>query len=141
MSLPAALKTKIKDTILGPEYQLSVAFVSKATIRHLNKTYRQLDEPTDVLSFPLSATEGELIFNRGMIAKKAPEFEKNYADYFLFLFIHGLLHLKGLDHGSTMEAEEARLLQLFLSHAPSHRRRPRHRKLRHQGGGRSRRAR
>ena len=58
---------------------------------------------SNVLSFPLSPTSGEIL-----ICKAAA---KPYSVG--FLFIHGLLHLKGLRHGVTMEHEEDRLLKRF----------------------------
>lgn len=58
---------------------------------------------SNVLAFPLSKTSGEIV-----ICKAAA---KPYtAD---FLFIHGLLHLKGYKHGGIMEREEAKLIKKF----------------------------
>jgi probable rRNA maturation factor len=98
----------MKDVVLGESYELSVAVVSKEKIRSLNHQYRGKDTPTDILSFPLDDTTGEIYINVDMTKKKAVEFDKTYEDYLAFLFIHGLVHLKGYDHGGTMERIEAK---------------------------------
>jgi len=111
-SLPFSL---LKDAILGKKYELSIAVVTPKEIQKPNKIYREKDEATDVLSFRLEKKSGELLLCPTIIKKKAPLFEKNYEDYFLFAVIHGMLHLKGMDHGSTMEAEEKRFLRKFTN--------------------------
>jgi len=104
---------KIKDEILGKRYELSFAFIDKKRSRFLNKTYRQKDEPTDILSFPLEKDRGEILICKEMAKKKAkkfyltmPELGGSFANYLLFLVIHGNLHLKGMKHGDKMERYE-----------------------------------
>ncbi len=100
----------IKDEILGSEYELSLVFISPATSRTLNRTHRGLDKSTDVLSFPLSKTSGEIFIDLATTEKMAPEFDMPLKKFVAFLFIHGCLHLIGMDHGATMEkAEKANL--------------------------------
>ncbi len=104
---------KIKREILGKQYELSFAFISKNKIKELNKKYRQIDEPTDVLSFQLEknlpdgkAGVGEILICRSLAKIKAPKFGMTFPDYLLFLVIHAVLHLKGLVHGDKMERHE-----------------------------------
>ena len=104
---------KIKEDILGKQYELSFAFISKNRIKLLNKTYRKKDEPTDILSFPLSKNSGEILICKEMADKKAVKFFPTSQtlrgareEYILFLVIHGMLHLKGLHHGDRMEKYE-----------------------------------
>lgn len=97
---------KIKDDILGKHYELSFAFIDKKRSKFLNKTYRQKDEPTDILSFPLEKNKGEILICKEIAKIKAPKFEMNFKNYLLFLVIHGNLHLKGLEHGVNMERYE-----------------------------------
>lgn len=92
---------KLKNEILGENYGLSVFFLSDARMKELNSVYRKKDYAANVLSFPLSKTEGEILINKIYRGKK-------YADY---LFIHSLLHLAGLKHGQKMDAEEAKIMQ------------------------------
>lgn len=96
----------IKNEILGKQYELSFAFISKNRIKLLNNTYRKKDEPTDILSFPLSKNSGEILICKTVAKTKASSFGKNLQEYILFLVIHGMLHLKGLHHGDRMEKYE-----------------------------------
>lgn len=103
----------IKNKILGKKYELSVIIVNKSKIQKLNKQYRDINKPTDILSFPLSDNFGEIYINPEMTKIEAEKFERKYENFFAFLFIHGLVHLKGFDHGSTMESIEARFRKQF----------------------------
>ena len=104
--LPRLPFAQMKEAVLGKDYILSVAIVDEATIQRLNKTYRQKDYPTDILSFPLSDTEGEMFLNLEQSRLEAPKFDREFDNFLGFLFIHGLVHLKGFDHGGKMENEE-----------------------------------
>ncbi len=91
--------------MLGEAYDLSLAFIGDKKALTLNQTLRSKNKIANVLSFPLSKTSGEILIN------KKQAIRDNFSlDY---LFIHGLLHLKGLDHGSRMEREEEKLIKLF----------------------------
>ena len=111
--LPRLAFADMKDVALGKNYSLTVAIVSSAHIKKLNKIYRNIDKPTDILSFPLSKTEGEIYINIPETKKEAVKFDRDFENFFGFLFIHGLVHLKGFDHSSTMERIEARLRKKF----------------------------
>ncbi len=101
--LPRVAFLDIKNAVVGRKYELSLVFCGDALSRKLNKTYRDKDKPTNVLSFPISETSGEIFIN--------PRRLKNFS--VKFLFIHGLLHLKGFEHGDTMEKREKALLKKF----------------------------
>lgn len=96
----------LKNDILGKEYSLSIAFVNEKKSRELNKKYRQKDKATNVLSFALSKNLGELILCKPVINREAKNLGKTTLDWLRFLTIHGMLHLKGLDHGKKMEKLE-----------------------------------
>src|SRR3989344_8305641 len=106
--LPKLLYAQMKETVLGKEYELSVIIVNKNKIKKLNKEYRGIDKATDIISFPLSESFGEMYINLDMAKSEAKKFDRTYENFLAFLFIHGLAHLKGFDHGSTMESIEAR---------------------------------
>lgn len=108
------LFVSIKDKILGKKYELGVAYVGDTKIRNLNRIYRNKDYATDILSFPLSETSGDIFINPNILKKKAPDFNMTEKEYTLFLIIHGCLHLKGYDHGSEMEKLEKKFLKSFL---------------------------
>ncbi len=97
---------EIKNDILGKEYSLSVAYVSEDKSQEINKKYRNKDKPTNVLSFSLRENEGELILCKAVIQREAKDFDKTFDQFLLFLVIHGMLHLKGLEHSSTMDKAE-----------------------------------
>lgn len=103
--------------VLGKEYDLSVVLVGNRRSQKLNAKYRGKDKPTNVLSFPLSKTEGELFLDLGIIEREARKQKENPHRYLTYIFIHGLLHLEGLDHGSIMEQKEQHLLDTW--HAQS----------------------
>ena len=111
--LPRLPFTSLKETVLGKRYTLSIVFIGDALSRRLNKTYRSKDAPANVLSFPLSPEEGELFINPRQARRDAPAFDLTLPAFLLLLVIHGMLHLKGHAHGSSMEKKERLLLQKF----------------------------
>lgn len=104
---------EIKDLILGKDYKLSLVFIGNAKSKELNKTYRDKDYPTNVLSFPLDKNSGEIFLTPSVAKKESVKFGKNYKNFVGFLFIHGILHLKGMQHGSTMEKAEIKFCKKF----------------------------
>jgi probable rRNA maturation factor len=103
----------MKEAVLGRKYQLNLAIVSAAHMRLLNKTYRGIDKATDILSFPLDRAEGEMYICLSETRREAKNFGRTYDNFLRFLFIHGLVHLKGHDHGATMERMEAKVRTRF----------------------------
>jgi len=97
---------KIKQDILGREYSLSIAYVSEKKSREINKKYRNIDKPTNVLSFALYKNMGEIILCKSIIKKELKKFNKTFEQLLGFLVIHGMLHLKGMKHSSKMEEAE-----------------------------------
>ena len=103
------------------EAEISLAFVDNPTIHQLNQRYLQHDEPTDVLSFPLSEPNsrrlaGELVIG-AQVAKAQAEARGHPVDAELALYvIHGLLHLCGYDDntpagGAVMHQRERHYLR------------------------------
>ena len=111
--LPNLPFCKIKNFILGEKYELSFVFIGDARSRKLNKEYRKIDKPTNILTFPLNKTSGEIFINFTRSKKESPRFDRTTKSFIGFLFIHGLLHLKGFSHGSTMEEEERKICKKF----------------------------
>ncbi|MEZ0209188.1 MAG: rRNA maturation RNase YbeY [Candidatus Paceibacterota bacterium] len=104
----------VKEKLLGKQYNLTVVFCTPKESQEKNKTYRGKDYPTNILSFPLSDTEGEIYISLSTARKDAKQFEMTYEQFLHLLFIHGCLHLKGHDHGSTMEELEDKYLKAFF---------------------------
>ena len=107
---------KIKDEILGKNYELSIVLVGGKKIKSLNKKYRKKDVRTDVLSFEIDKNMGEIFICPEIAKIKSANFEpplqsfvepkKKFPEYLLFLVIHANLHLKGMQHSSKMERYE-----------------------------------
>ena len=95
----------IKDSVMGKNYSLSLVFVGKKESHKINLAYRGKDKSTNVLSFPLDKNSGEIFI--------CPEIAKKEGHPVGFLFIHGLLHLKGYSHGDMMERAEEKLCKKF----------------------------
>lgn len=104
---------EIKKEILGNKYELSFSFVTKKQIQEVNNKYRNKNEPTDVLSFPLSKNSGEILLCKEVAKIKAPNFDMGFKKYLNFLLIHAVLHLKGFLHGDKMERAEKKYIQKF----------------------------
>ena len=95
---------KVKNQVLGEKYDLSFSYAGSDEMRRLNKLYRKKDYSANVLSFPLSPNEGEILINK--------KYQKN-GDLSFYLFIHSLLHLSGLKHGKKMDAKELDIMKKF----------------------------
>jgi probable rRNA maturation factor len=104
---------KIKKAVLGSNYDLSLVFIGPKKMQELNRTYRGLNKSTDILSFPLSKTSGEMFICKSETRKMAKEFDRTYDNFLLYLFVHGLVHLKGYDHSPRMDKLEAKFRKQF----------------------------
>jgi rRNA maturation RNase YbeY len=111
--LPNVPFLPIKEAILGKTYDLTITFCSPKESQDLNRTYRNKDYPTNILSFPLSEKEGEIYICLSTSRKDATKFEMSYIKFLHLLVIHGCFHLKGHEHGSTMEQLEDTYLKRF----------------------------
>ena len=103
----------VKNTVLGKAYRLALIFVPAADIKKWNKIYRGKNQATDVLSFPLSKSEGEIYVCLAEAKKEAKKIGQPLSKFIVSLFIHGLVHLKGHDHGATMDSIEAKTRRKF----------------------------
>ncbi len=103
---------KILQELDKDQWEVSVLFCDDPFIQNLNRTYRQIDSPTDILSFEDGTEypdeEGTQWISAGDIAISVPTFLRNAADFGVSeseelsrLLIHGLLHLSGMDHGEA----------------------------------------
>lgn len=112
-TLPRVAFADIAKSALGPRYHLSVVVTSPARMKELNTIYRDKKEPTDILSFPLTGDEGEIYLCLEEAAREARKFGREFENFVAFLFIHGCVHLKGYDHGATMERIESGLRKKY----------------------------
>ena len=98
----------------GLRGDVTLAFVSDARIRTLNRTWRGVDKATDVLSFPAEEPRhlGDIVIASGVAARQARDAGHDEETEHRVLALHGLLHLAGYDHeqdDGAMARVEARL--------------------------------
>lgn len=117
-STPRVPFLQMKNAVLGKSYELSVVFIPPQKMKALNKEYRKKDSSTDILAFPLSKKNGEIYLCMQDVKRKAPQFAMTTPDYLKFLFVHGMLHLEGYDHGQKMETLEQKFCKLLRIKAP-----------------------
>lgn len=113
-TLPRVPFENIKREILGGSYELSLVLIGDKLGKRLNQEHKSKNTPTNVLSFPISKSEGEIFLNVRRAQRDAKKFEHTQREHIAFLFIHGCLHLKGQTHGRQMEKDEERLLKKLL---------------------------
>jgi probable rRNA maturation factor len=111
--VPSLPFSAVKDYVLGKKYDLSLVFADEKTAQNLNIERRGKDYVPNILSFPYGKDFGEIFIHLPTAKKQAPDFEMGFEEYILFLFIHGCLHLKGMEHSSTMEKRERTILNKF----------------------------
>jgi len=120
----------------GKDAEVSVSFVSNNEIRKLNKTYRNKDSVTDVLSFPLTSEDGtvelnpetgavqlgDVVISLETAVKQAQNYGHSLEREIGFLTVHSMLHLLGYDHETSQldqrimrEKEESVLEKLGIS--------------------------
>jgi len=112
------LLQKIASSVTDKDIELVVT--TNDEIQQINKEYRNIDKPTDVLSFPYEKMPmsplGSIVISQDFVLLKAQELGHTPLDEFTLLFIHGLLHLLGYDHeidDGQMRIEEERLINEF----------------------------
>lgn len=112
--LKKLIKYAIKYMKLG-NVEFNVIFVDNERIRQLNKTYRNKDSETDVITFRLADYEnvvfedvtilGDVYISLDKAHSQSIEYGHSYLRELSFLMIHGFLHLLGYDH-MTLEDEK-----------------------------------
>ncbi len=103
----------MKNAVLGKSYLLSLSFVGATRAQQFNMQYRKKDYVPNVLSFPLDDTTGEIIICPQVAKSEAKKFDLTVDGYIAYLFIHGCVHLKGHDHGDTMDKLERKFMRQF----------------------------
>ncbi len=101
--------------------EVSVTFTDNEGIRELNNKFRQIDRPTDVLSFPLFDFDGEseeppvddimnmlgdIVISLEKAKEQAEEYGHSFEREVAFLCVHSMLHLLGYDHETSEEDDK-----------------------------------
>ena len=100
------------------EGDVSVLLTGDAAVRELNRAWRGIDRPTNVLSFPaakqaagLPPLLGDIAIAYETVAREAAEEGKSFLHHLAHLAVHGYLHLMGYDHQTDSEAEAMEALE------------------------------
>ena len=100
---------------LSGSFEISITFTDNEGIHELNKTYRNIDRPTDVLSFPQIDYEngeraagalGDIVLSLERAQEQADEFGHSFERECAFLTAHSTLHLLGYDHEISDEDDK-----------------------------------
>ncbi|AZR73154.1 rRNA maturation RNase YbeY [Anoxybacter fermentans] len=79
--------------------EVSILITNNAEIQKLNAKYRQINAPTDVLSFPMDEEYlGDIVISMDKVIEQAEEYGHSIERELAFLTVHGMLHLFGYDH-------------------------------------------
>lgn len=117
-----------KEGLSAENMEISVTFATKDEIRQLNKAYRNVDNHTDVLSFPLiddfnrledydeEGTDEQIMLGDVVIClekakEQAEEYGHSLQREIVYLFVHSLCHLLGYDHMTDEDKTEMRSLE------------------------------
>ena len=100
------------------DYEVSLSFVDNEEIHILNKEYRSVDRPTDVLSFPLLDDEfdielgekalGDIVISLERALEQSEEYNHSFEREVCFLVCHSMFHLMGYDHDNDENTKEMR---------------------------------
>ncbi len=106
---------------LGVSGEICIKIVDESESQNLNHTYRNKNQPTNVLSFPAeiphfveSAYLGDLAICADVVTQEAKEQNKQLNHHWAHMTIHGILHILGYDHIEDDEAEEMEALEVEL---------------------------
>jgi probable rRNA maturation factor len=109
---------KIASKLTNKEVELIVT--DSDSIQEINRLHRNIDAPTDVLSFPYEEMPmsplGSIVISSWHVETLSDELGHTKDDELALLFIHGILHLLGYDHevdNGEMRKEEKRLIEEF----------------------------
>ena len=120
MLLRRAVEATLDYEQYGNPCEVSVTFTDNEGIHELNKKFRGIDRPTDVLSFPLfdyagdgeeppvddfKGMLGDIVLSLEKAAAQAEEYGHSFAREAAFLTVHSMLHLLGYDHETSEEDE------------------------------------
>lgn len=107
----AAVSARYKDS------EVSITLVNDKQIHKLNKQYRAIDKPTNVLSFELGddVLLGDIFISLDTVKKEAVAAGISVPEHTAHMIVHGMLHLQGYDHINDKDAEimEAKEIQIL----------------------------
>lgn len=104
----------------GGAAEVSILLADDETVQALNRRHRDVDRPTNVLSFaigaapggPLPRMLGDVVLADGVVVREAEAQGKSVSAHLSHLVVHGVLHLLGYDHEADPEAETMEALEV-----------------------------
>ena len=114
---------KIANAVVGKKYEnseVSVILTNDKEIQEINKEYRNIDKPTNVLSFELGddILLGDIYISVDTVQREAKVENITVVDHTAHMLVHGVLHLLGYDHikddeAEIMEEKETKILKKY----------------------------
>lgn len=117
------LQVTLKHLNISKSYEVALILVSEKRIHEINKTFRNIDRATDVISFAMLEGEdfqidsedlGDIYINIRAVYEQAVAYGHSIRREFCFLFTHGLLHCLGYDHMDVKGEKEMFTLQEII---------------------------
>jgi probable rRNA maturation factor len=101
-------KSKLRNSKLLKSKTVTLVFLDPVPMKKINKQFRGKNKPTDVLSFAPVEEEsiGEILFCLDVLKKQAKDQGHSLENEFLYMLIHGVLHLLGYDHELSIAEEK-----------------------------------
>lgn len=113
-----------EENIENSKMSITIILTTPKQIQHINKTYRGIDKPTDVLSFPMFEKDeldqkiknndfaqedilGDIIISIERVEEQAKEYEHSFERELSYMLVHGFYHLMGYDH--IQEADKMKM--------------------------------
>ena len=114
-----------EENIQNTKMYITVTFTNPENIQKINKEYRNIDKPTDVLSFPMFEKEeiqekiknndflhedilGDIIISIEKVQEQAREYGHSFERELSYMLVHGFYHLMGYDHIEEKDKKEMR---------------------------------
>jgi probable rRNA maturation factor len=109
------------DATSAPPGELAIVLTNDAAIRVLNRDWRGVDKPTNVLSFPASRSSGtepamlgDIVIAYETLERECRAENKQFLHHLAHLAVHGFLHLMGYDHQTDSEADDMERIEISI---------------------------
>lgn len=114
--IESVMRKCLSDEGVDEDLEISLTFVDDEEIHRINKEFRGVDSPTDVLSFPLFTDDefdveyeevalGDIVVSTQTAIRQAQEYGHSITREICFLICHSMFHLLGYDHMTDEEAD------------------------------------
>lgn len=122
-----------EEKLMSSKLYIDIVLTNPKNIQKINKQYRNIDKPTDVLSFPMFEKQeldlkiknnnflhedvlGDIVISIEQVEKQADEYEHSFEREFSYMLVHGFYHLMGYDHikeedKAKMRPKEEKILE------------------------------